>query len=258
MITQKMKYALKALLALADEAAKPAPEALTIEEIARRSGTPKRFLEHILLEVRNAGVIASTRGRSGGYTLIKRPSEVSISELLRAIDGPYTDFADPEGYRASARRAAALGFEGKWAIHPSQVALANEVFTPSEQAVAEAREIQENLRHRVIAEGGPPPLRRCRPACPARPAPAPAARRARPSSPAHRLRRRRATGAPARCRASTRRSARRPRCRRPCRRTQLMPIALRSLSWRSPKWKDLARSWLLLKIFGQTLFPAFW
>ncbi len=88
MITQKMKYALKALLALADEAAKPAPEALTIEEIARRSGTPKRFLEHILLEVRNAGVIASTRGRSGGYTLIKRPSEVSISELLRTIDGP--------------------------------------------------------------------------------------------------------------------------------------------------------------------------
>ena len=88
MITQKMKYALKALLALADEAAKPAPEALTIEEIARRAGTPKRFLEHILLEIRNAGVIASTRGRSGGYSLIKRPTEVSLSELLRTIDGP--------------------------------------------------------------------------------------------------------------------------------------------------------------------------
>lgn len=88
MITQKMKYALKALLALADEAAKPVPEALTIEVIAKRSGTPKRFLEHILLEVRNAGIIASTRGRSGGYQLIKPPAEVSISELLRLIDGP--------------------------------------------------------------------------------------------------------------------------------------------------------------------------
>lgn len=88
MITQKMKYALKALLVLGDEARKDQPSALTIEEIARRSGTPKRFLEHILLEVRNAGVIASTRGRSGGYSLIKRPSEVSISELLRLIDGP--------------------------------------------------------------------------------------------------------------------------------------------------------------------------
>ncbi len=88
MITQKMKYALKALLVLADEAATPAPEALTIEAIARRSGTPKRFLEHILLELRNAGIIASTRGRSGGYQMIKPPAEVSISELLRLIDGP--------------------------------------------------------------------------------------------------------------------------------------------------------------------------
>jgi Rrf2 family protein len=88
MITQKMKYALKALLTLADEAAQDRPEALTIEEIAKRSGTPKRFLEHILLEIRNAGYIASTRGRSGGYQLIKSPAEVSISELLRLIDGP--------------------------------------------------------------------------------------------------------------------------------------------------------------------------
>jgi Rrf2 family protein len=45
-------------------------------------------LEHILLEVRNAGVIASIRGRSGGYVLIKKPNEISISELLRTIDGP--------------------------------------------------------------------------------------------------------------------------------------------------------------------------
>ena len=88
MITQKMKYALKALLVLADETAKGQPEPLTIEEIAKRSDTPKRFLEHILLEVRNAGVIASIRGRSGGYVLIKKPTEVSISELLRTIDGP--------------------------------------------------------------------------------------------------------------------------------------------------------------------------
>jgi Rrf2 family protein len=88
MITQKMKYALKALLTLADEAAKPTPQPLTIEEIAKRSDTPKRFLEHILLEVRNVGVIASIRGRSGGYSLVQKPAEISISELLRTIDGP--------------------------------------------------------------------------------------------------------------------------------------------------------------------------
>lgn len=88
MITQKMKYALKGLLTLADEAARPAPEPLTIEEIARRSGAPKRFLEHILLELRNAGYISSIRGRSGGYSLVKSPSDIQISELLRLIDGP--------------------------------------------------------------------------------------------------------------------------------------------------------------------------
>jgi malyl-CoA/(S)-citramalyl-CoA lyase len=60
---------------------------------------------------------------------------------LRPIDGPFGDFGDPEGYKVAARRAAALGCEGKWAIHPSQVALANEVFTPADQEVARARRI---------------------------------------------------------------------------------------------------------------------
>ena len=52
---------------------------------------------------------------------------------LRPVDGPYTDFRDAQGFRASAQRAAALGFEGKWAIHPSQIDLANEVFSPTAQ-----------------------------------------------------------------------------------------------------------------------------
>ena len=57
------------------------------------------------------------------------------------VDGPFGDFSDEEGFRAQARRSATLGMVGKWAIHPKQVALANEVFTPSDAAVAEAREI---------------------------------------------------------------------------------------------------------------------
>lgn len=64
---------------------------------------------------------------------------------LRAIDGPYGDFKDPEGYRAAARRAAALGYEGKWAIHPSQIALANAVFTPPPAEVERARRILDAL-----------------------------------------------------------------------------------------------------------------
>jgi citrate lyase subunit beta/citryl-CoA lyase len=65
---------------------------------------------------------------------------------LRAIDGPFGDFSDPEGYKDGARRAAALGCEGKWAIHPSQVALANEVFSPTEAEVTKARRIIEELK----------------------------------------------------------------------------------------------------------------
>jgi malyl-CoA/(S)-citramalyl-CoA lyase len=60
---------------------------------------------------------------------------------LRPIDGPFGDFSDPDGYRFAARRAAALGCEGKWAIHPNQIALAHEVMTPPEAEVAKARRI---------------------------------------------------------------------------------------------------------------------
>ena len=64
---------------------------------------------------------------------------------LRPIDGPYADYGDADGYRAAALRAAALGFEGKWAIHPSQVALANQVFSPSADEIGWARRIERLL-----------------------------------------------------------------------------------------------------------------
>ena len=64
---------------------------------------------------------------------------------LRAIDGPFGDFNDPEGYIDSAKRAAAIGIEGKWAIHPSQIDLANDVFSPPESEVNKAKRILEEL-----------------------------------------------------------------------------------------------------------------
>lgn len=61
------------------------------------------------------------------------------------VDGPFGDFSDEEGFRAQAWRSATLGMVGKWAIHPKQVAVCNEVFTPSDAAVTEAREILEAM-----------------------------------------------------------------------------------------------------------------
>jgi malyl-CoA/(S)-citramalyl-CoA lyase len=65
---------------------------------------------------------------------------------LRPIDGPFGDFTDPAGYIASARRAAVLGYEGKWAIHPSQISLANDVFTPDEHLVQKTHRIIEAMK----------------------------------------------------------------------------------------------------------------
>ncbi len=71
---------------------------------------------------------------------------------LRPIDGPFGDFTDREGYLAAARRAALLGYEGKWAIHPSQIELANEVFTPDQQLVEKTRGIIAAMNE-AAAEG---------------------------------------------------------------------------------------------------------
>ncbi|MBL8542143.1 MAG: CoA ester lyase [Betaproteobacteria bacterium] len=64
---------------------------------------------------------------------------------LRPIDGPFGDFGDADAFIAAAKRAAVLGYEGKWAIHPSQIELANQVFTPSETEVTRARRIVDAM-----------------------------------------------------------------------------------------------------------------
>jgi citrate lyase beta subunit len=124
-----------------------------VEDIARFGGR----LEALHFGV--ADYAASLRARTvniGGlnpdypgdqwHAAISRMTIACRAYGLRAIDGPFGDFSDPEGYRHGARRAAALGIEGKWAIHPSQIELANEVFSPPEAEVTRARRIVEALR----------------------------------------------------------------------------------------------------------------
>lgn len=73
---------------------------------------------------------------------------------LRPIDGPFGDFSDPDGFRAAAYRAAVLGCEGKWAIHPSQIALANDVMSPSEAEIARAQKILNAMAEAEAAGKG--------------------------------------------------------------------------------------------------------
>ena len=79
------------------------------------------------------------------HSAISRMTVACRAYGLRPIDGPFGDIKDPDGYKLAARRAAALGIEGKWAIHPTQVDLANEVFTPPLIEVEKAKRILSAL-----------------------------------------------------------------------------------------------------------------
>jgi len=85
MLSHKSKYALKAMLALSQEYGKGP---LLISEIAAREKIPRRFLELILLELKNGGVLRSKKGKGGGYMLSAPPSRVSVGHVLRMLEGP--------------------------------------------------------------------------------------------------------------------------------------------------------------------------
>lgn len=128
-----------------------------VEDIAMRAAQAGSRLEALHFGV--ADYAASMRARTvniGGlnpaypgdqwHASLTRMIVACRAYGLRAIDGPFGDFGDPAGYVAAAERAAALGCEGKWAIHPSQIAMANEVFSPPPAEITRARRIIEELR----------------------------------------------------------------------------------------------------------------
>ncbi len=86
MISKKAKYALKALKNLAENFEEKKPR--LISDIAEAEQIPKKFLEAILLELRNNGILQSQKGKGGGYLLRMAPSEISLAKILRIIDGP--------------------------------------------------------------------------------------------------------------------------------------------------------------------------
>jgi Rrf2 family protein len=86
MISQKAKYALRALIALAG--AQSPDDVRMISDIAEQHRIPKKFLEQILLDLKYNGIVTSRRGKTGGYMLLKSPDMITFGEVLRIIDGP--------------------------------------------------------------------------------------------------------------------------------------------------------------------------
>jgi Rrf2 family protein len=95
-ISQKGLYALQALMMLARWYNQGA---IRIRDIAYEEGLPEKFLELILLELKNARIVDSVRGAKGGYQLRRAPSEIRLSEIIRLIDGSLAPFGDAEQLR---------------------------------------------------------------------------------------------------------------------------------------------------------------
>jgi Rrf2 family protein len=85
MISKKTKYGLRAVLLLAREYGRGP---LLIADVAEREGIPKKFLELILLELKNKGILQSRKGKGGGYSLGKAPETVTFGQVVRALEGP--------------------------------------------------------------------------------------------------------------------------------------------------------------------------
>ncbi len=114
-ISQKGLYALQAMMMLARHHHQGA---IKIRDIAYEEDLPEKFLELILLELKNARMVESVRGAKGGYQLRREPGEIRLSEIIRLIDGPLAPFGDAEQLRVSDRSRPAApgavpGFSGR-------------------------------------------------------------------------------------------------------------------------------------------------
>lgn len=100
-ISQKGLYALQAMMMLARHHQQGA---IKIRDIAYEEGLPEKFLELILLELKNARLVESIRGAKGGYRLRRDPAEIPLSEVIRLIDGPLAPFGDADQLRVLIER----------------------------------------------------------------------------------------------------------------------------------------------------------
>src|SRR5271170_4462687 len=96
-ISQKGLYAMQAMMMLARHYNQGA---IRIRDVAYEEGLPEKFLELILLEMKNARIVESVRGAKGGYQLRRAPGEIYLSEIIRLVDGPLAPFGDADQLRS--------------------------------------------------------------------------------------------------------------------------------------------------------------
>ena len=139
MLTNKGKYGLKAMVYLAGCA--PGEPAL-VTDIAAKNNIPKKFLDSILGELRNAGVVHSKKGRGGGYGLAKSASEIMVGQIIRALDGPLAPI--PCASRIFYRRCEDCITEAKCTVRLMMMEVRNAIAEVLDnRSLAEMRELSE-------------------------------------------------------------------------------------------------------------------
>jgi malyl-CoA/(S)-citramalyl-CoA lyase len=103
--------------------------------------------DYVMLTDQEPGKARDKHWNDLWHTPLFRLCQAARAHGIVPIDGPFGDYGDPDGFRVQANRTAILGCEGKWAIHPSQVALANEIFTPPEKEVKRAQDILAAMKN---------------------------------------------------------------------------------------------------------------
>lgn len=90
-ISARSEYAVRAMLSMVGAGAQEAGEPISVEQLAATQGLPRKFLESILGDLRRAGLVRSRRGAGGGYLLISLPEDITVGDVIRAVDGPLAE-----------------------------------------------------------------------------------------------------------------------------------------------------------------------
>jgi Rrf2 family protein len=146
MLSKKAKYAIKALLALADpQRAQP----VRIADLAREEQIPPKFLELILLGLKNHGVLQSRKGKGGGYLLARAPSEIYLGQIVRMFDGPLAPV--PCASQTAYVRCADCRNEAECGVH-----LAMKQVRDATSRVLDGTSLADLRRQMAAAAPGPP------------------------------------------------------------------------------------------------------